>query len=311
MRCRTNAYYFLVSIDDEKDAQGLYNDIVLRRCKFQGLYSEYISFRSASELFAALDQIADRTRQGDHFPLLHFEVHGETAGIACENGFFLPWEALRREITQINGVCRNNLVVTMASCWGGYFVQTLMDGISFEEGGISRAPVAVSIGPSSEVNFGQLTDGYHAFFNEFMTGRSGTDAIKVLDKMSNYGGSFMVYTCESIYQHLVDGYFKRHINQTIQDKDTFLQGIVRILKSYEYRTGKQRSPETVESAIDFISSKEVLLEMINSLRQDYFWIDVYPENEHRFTKIQMENWEEHIEHVSQGILKRLQLLGEI
>jgi hypothetical protein len=81
---------------------------------------------TAADVLAILRTVADETRRGGKWPLIHIEAHGnteeepigywhrDTAGVET----VLTWEELTPALTQINLASHCNLLLVSAACWG-------------------------------------------------------------------------------------------------------------------------------------------------------------------------------------------------
>lgn len=72
-------------------------------------------------LFHLLEDLADAAKKGVK-PWVHFEMHGEVAGLKLMNGELVEWKQLTKPIRIINVNCANNLFISLATCFGAYFL---------------------------------------------------------------------------------------------------------------------------------------------------------------------------------------------
>ena len=295
IKFKSNSYHFIVSLEDEKYAKGIFDDIVLRRCLQKKLSAQYHSVDTASQFVEVFKRIKSGTIENNWFPHIHLECHGNEDGISLNNGFKIPWGSLAQLTTDINDVTKNNLVVSMALCYGGHFNVTLINKLNAAK--TSRAPALAIIGPEKVITYGQLQDGFSAFFDTFLTTRNLAEAVKDLNVKSNYQGRYIYYTCEQMYESLINLYTKESINRDFGTEANFRSRMSSIIKQYQQIYKTRITQKQIKLLRDKMLDKSTYLELMEDMRKTYYWIDKYPENNNRFRMPEITNWEESIKHL--------------
>ena len=106
--------------------------------KHKNLSCELIKIDGLEDWQATMDRIADDCNKGIR-PIMHFICHGvydEKKNITCmlladsKNAFSgytsISWEKVARSLEKINVACHNNLMVTLATCYGSLLYSVLL-----------------------------------------------------------------------------------------------------------------------------------------------------------------------------------------
>lgn len=282
MKFKSNVYHFLVSIDDEKSIRAVYDDIIRRRCEQKSFKSVYHSLDSGTELITTLKKIEKETKDEGTYPYIHLECHGSPDGILLKNGFRVDWASLSSSIELINGACGNNLVVSMALCYGGHFNLVLLKNLKSTS--IARAPAFAIIGPEKDIHFGQLEAGFSSFFNELFMTMNFDKAIDALNKESSYEHKFMVNTCQQMFRDLITTYIEM---SDLSTQDKLLKRVKELNHIHRRMTGGNLKSNQQDILVDKLKSRSLDIELFDEMRHTYFWIDQYPKNEKRFGKFEL------------------------
>jgi hypothetical protein len=142
---------------------------------FQGVAIEVQYFRidSPHDLDVAASDLELEARNG-LIPWLHLEGHGldDDSGFRTANGMSCSWEHLKNAITPINITTGFNLVLLLATCYGGSFTSVIET--------TDTAPVLGLIGPSKSVPAGRLEVDFRSFYLAFFEAGSMSAAIEAL-----------------------------------------------------------------------------------------------------------------------------------
>lgn len=277
------------SLNEDGFIRGLYNDIIKRRCEFQDLKCEYISVDSATEFIQIIEKINQEILEAKIFPHIHLEMHGSEDGLKFKGSQIrLTWEIISNQLKKVNGLCGNNLVVTMAVCFGSYFSIELLK--SLNEGESSRSPALFIIGPKEEISQGKLQEGFHYFFDDFLMSRNLGDAYNSLLSNANLENDFRMVSCEDMFESLFMSLVKNWINEDLSNESKVQYRFQRIISNYFI--DKRRRPNRNEKKEIFqrMISEDFYQEFINEHRHSYFWIDKFPENDKRFGRVEIKNW---------------------
>ncbi|MDF1697632.1 MAG: hypothetical protein P1U56_17435 [Saprospiraceae bacterium] len=232
----------------------------------------------------------DEVKNHKTYPHIHLECHGSDYGICLKNNIRLTWDNLSELTTEINGLTGNNLVISMALCFGGHFTISLLNRLNAST--VSRAPALAIIGPEKEISFGQLENGFSYFFDTFLTTRNLDKAVESLNINSKYKGKFIYQTCESMYKSLSEYFIKNSLKQKLSSNENLNKSIGELLRAYQNKTGKGATNKQLDLLKQKMLEKETYLGIIEDMRNTYFWIDKYPNNESRFGRMEISNWEE-------------------
>jgi len=281
LKFKSNKYYVLVSLEDESSIKDIYNSIIVRRCENKNLQHEYIFFKTANEFIEIIERIVDEAESKIIFPHIHLECHGEEEGVKFFNDFILTWSIFGDELSKVNGACGNNLVVTLATCFGGYFVLDLIDKLVSESE--CRAPALCLIGPDHESNYGELHAGFNDFFNTFLQTRNLKEGFNSMNQ-NILSGKLILRTCEEIFKMGTHSYLDNVLNKLLAN-DTLTEANVRKIEGMHLKNkgaylSNEQSIELRRMIKDINSYEDFFLEK----RKQYYWIDKYPENEIRFKK---------------------------
>ncbi len=285
MKFKSNTYHIIASIEDEKCIKGIYEDTIKRWCSEKGFECYYYSLENKSNFFDTIEQIKIFTSDLDKYPHIHVECHGSHNGIELKNGDKIIWEEIEEIFKEINGMCRNNLVVTMASCFGGHFSLSLLNNIRFEEH--CRAPFFALIGPEKPISYGELEDGYSGFFDAFLTQRDLGTAVDVLTNNSQYAGKFIFMTCESIFKSFIEYFIENSINKTYKYEHKLDERVSIIIKDFETNSGKKATFNQIEQIKRIILNPGFNEQFLKKLMYQYYWLDVFPENLSRFDDLKI------------------------
>ena len=142
------------------------------------LQVRYIRVNTLSDLRDGIQNLIDETQTNGLKPWLHLEGHGfdDESGFKTANGTYCSWENLKNIITPINVFSGFNLILILATCFGGSFASAIRTD--------DRAPVLFLVGPLSEVETGHVDDGFIAFYRAFFVSSSLKDAIHALNAAS-------------------------------------------------------------------------------------------------------------------------------
>lgn len=140
-----------------------------------GLHVRYARVETIDALAAAISALLEEARSKDLRPWLHLEGHGYSneSGFEVANGVFCSWTHLKDFITPLNVATGLNLVLVLATCFGGSFARAIRT--------TDRAPVLGLIGPKSSVTVGQIINGFPAFYGSLLGSSSLKEAIKALN----------------------------------------------------------------------------------------------------------------------------------
>ena len=155
--------------------------------------------RTRPEFLGCLDEIRDQLRLTGEIPLLQFEVHGCPTGLELTSGEFVEWSELKDVLTEINVLCKLNLLVVMSACYGDCLVR--MVRVS------ERSPVWGCLGPRESISGDDLIDAFKAFFARLLAGDDVREALASIDAgLPAAGKPFVLWPAEYFFLTAYRGY---------------------------------------------------------------------------------------------------------
>jgi hypothetical protein len=140
-----------------------------------GLKVRYLRVETIDSLESGISKVIHETRHNDLLPWLHLEGHGisNESGFALASGAQCGWTQLKEIITPLNVSINLNLMLILATCYGGSFSTAIRTS--------DRAPVLGLIGPTREITIGQVEIGFPTFYRTFFETLSFKKAIEALN----------------------------------------------------------------------------------------------------------------------------------
>lgn len=219
-----------------------------------------------TDLEAGISSLLVEVRTNALQPWLHLEGHGlvDESGFQLANGSHCSWNQLKEIIAPLNVATGLNLILILATCFGGSFASAIQT--------IDRAPVLGLIGPTRDVTAGLLESGFPAFYRTFFESSSLKKAIEAL----NVTAPKNLYYRTSAERFFYDVWasYKRTLC-TKQEIENRARRMYREVKSQ----GLPRTP-SVGQLKRLIGSKEKSI--FEKYRDIYFMYDIYESNRTRF-----------------------------
>jgi hypothetical protein len=187
--------------NDVNTGTELFNDVIRRRMRQRGLEANcsLIIVSSKIEFFAALEMIRQVEINQLANPIIHFEMHGDETGLQVSNYEIISWEELQFFLLQLNGICGNNLFVSMATCKGGYIHKAINPS--------AWTPFWGFMGPFEEVTDAEILANFAPFYNEFLQSDNFNAAVAALHAANPAGYSrFRFNNTEYIFQKAYQNY---------------------------------------------------------------------------------------------------------
>lgn len=192
--------------NDVKTGASLFNDIIRRRMDLRGHgnNARFIEVNSRTEFFAAMEEIRRVEIQELANPILHFEMHGDENGIQLSNDESVSWPELQFHLLQANGICGNNLFVSMATCRGANIHKLIQPS--------AWAPYWGFMGAFEDVDEAEVLADYTVFYDEFLQSDNFDRAIEAL-RASNTAqySKFRFQNTEYIFQKAYQNYEVFHM----------------------------------------------------------------------------------------------------
>lgn len=200
-RLKYNGIVVLQSLPDDEKQTGimLYDDIIAKRCDQNGHGKYFYNPGSKRELFEVLNTVCYNVLYDDLMPILHFEIHGSQEGLVLKNGESVHWNQLQEHCRLINVKTKNQLIVTLATCWGSGIWQ--MIDIA------QPAPYWGYIGPKEKIGMGDLMEDFSEFYDSLLTEQSWDKALERLVYHNNRD-KYIYLHCKGIFEYYIENNFK-------------------------------------------------------------------------------------------------------
>ncbi len=215
-----------------------------------------------------LHSLAIRNEQTDLCPVLHIESHGSAQGlgVAPTISGMISWQELKPLLTRINVATKNNLLVTLSCCYGGYLASVIQPS--------ERSPCWGLAGPVKEVMDLDLLEAYQAFYERALNGAHGNAAIKALNShLPRHSPIFCFTISRDFFLKCYRKYLERFCTDAaIRDRAEGIQ-----------KRGRQHHPD-VDFEVDVIAAKLVnaIPEFFERHKAHFFMYDLDERNKERF-----------------------------
>lgn len=206
-----NKIYILESLftGDKRTGELLFEGLLYRTAQQTEEFKvEYVYVRTKGELLKQLSRIHDNMKEKLEIPFLHIEMHGSEQGLHFESREIITWNTLAASLRVINYAANNNLLITMASCFGAKLIRAN----SFNE----RAPFGFLIAPHNKVAEASIEDGFKRFFLKLFHNSDLGEAIGELNDHEK-PGKFSYYDAEGLFKVQWHNFKRQFENPETQD----------------------------------------------------------------------------------------------
>jgi hypothetical protein len=227
----------------------------------------YARIETTNSLEDSISDLLHKVRDTGLQPWLHLEGHGlnDESGFVLADGTPCSWTKLKEVITPLNVATGLNLMIVLATCFGGSFTRAIRT--------TDRAPVWCLIGPTSTVEAGQVQDGFRTFYRTFFGSLSAVKAMQAL----NASAPEIVYfitTVEVFFYDAWKNYKKNHCSKEMIKK--------RAMVMYREAKSKNLFSISIGQCKRLLCSKDREKDLFEKCRDTYFMYDLYPLNRTRF-----------------------------
>ena len=241
--------------DEKQTGKALFDDLLHRTTYRHGWFDASYEFaKNKKQLFRALQRIKLDAISGKIFPFIHIEGHGNATGLEVgkdNTRGIVKWEELTNAFRKINIATKNNLMLSVASCYGS----NIYKGIRISE----RAPFFGFVAPVEEVTFGEIAEGYNAFFDRIINTTEFDDAVLTLRGAFNGRAPRFTYIhCETLFRKVADNILEEW-RDPIENKKSLLGAITRNMSNVHVRL-KYSIPQIIENCTHAVSQRENYLQ---------------------------------------------------
>ncbi len=172
----------------------------------EGLQVRYFRINTYDDLKSGLTKTLDEINNNGLKPWIHLDGHGlsDQSGFAFAGGTSCSWVQLKEIVTPINIALGLNLVLILATCFGGYFARAIDT--------TDRAPVLGLIGPTREVKTREIERAFPVFYKTFFESQSLREALKALSAGTSADLYFGI-TAEQFFYAAWADYKKNHCTE--------------------------------------------------------------------------------------------------
>ena len=184
-----------------------------------------------------------------------------------------------RYLRKVNIATRNNLFVSMATCFGGKLYVPLFRSVTTGE--LPRAPFFGFVGPVKEINEGQLLVGFESYFDTMLSNLDVDSAILKMTKWSENTDGFSFASCKDVFDYVISSFINDYIPSVINGTN---ENIEKTVQLFIENTKVVPSQKSVDYVREYSQSKDFFRQMIVDMEKSFFMLDIYPENIGRLTK---------------------------
>ena len=253
---------------DFKTGQSLFNDIIKRRLEQRDLYDscELMMPNSKNEFFECFEKIKNQSIYKPVNPIIHLEIHGNEDGLELNNNEIITWNELQFRLIEINVISKNNLFITMATCFGGHIYKVIKPNF--------RCPFWGFVGAFEEVFMDDILDNYGAFYDEFLQSLDFNQAVLALNYSNeNHQSKFNFQNTQHIFNEAYKNYEQKYLTEEVIEKrlNILLQ------EAKETQELKGWSDEAIKKSLRYlmVDAKELLKE---NMMMNFFMWDIFPQN---------------------------------
>ena len=235
-----------------------------------GLQVRYVRIETYDDLKLGLNKTLDEINNNGLKPWIHLEGHGlsDQCGFKFAGGTSCSWVQLKEILIPLNIALSLNLVLILATCFGGYFASAIET--------TDRAPVLALIGPPREVKTREVERVFPVFYRTFFESQSLSEALKALDTGASFGPYFKT-TAERFFYAAWTAYKKNHCTEEQIEKRVWKVWIENVIIK------KKRSPlVSIDQQKRLLRNPELESKVFEKCRDRYFMYDIDETNRERF-----------------------------
>lgn len=254
-------------VEGERTGQELYNSVIRWFEDLRSIGTQYYSVESKEELISVLEEILSDCASNEIKPLVHLEIHGlpDKSGLALIEDP-ISWDELSFYLRKINTASNWNLNLTMAVCFGNYFLGSSLNPME-------PSPIAGFIGSFEEI----FEDDFVPRFDEFYTElRESLNLDVAIGAMMNQNRQFVNGFSYIDARRIFSEVYNRHLEEEFTEKTL----------EKRYLKAKERNGKLPSSHLEFEAFVKLAFRNRNKYfeihKRNFFMIDEFPENETRF-----------------------------
>lgn len=207
-----NKIFILQSLPSDERQTGAEIELKIKYLSYRGkpISAELIDIHSSEELFQTLDKVKELIPSGV-LPFIHFEIHGSKNGLNLSNDEIVEWSKLKDTFLDLNKKTKNNLFISLATCYGGHLLKIYKPW--------EPCPFYGYIGPTEEVKNRDLEASFSAFFEILITENDFAKAIEGLQlTVEGNSSKYAFLNCYGYFNKLIDSYKEENKNPRIRNE---------------------------------------------------------------------------------------------
>lgn len=199
----------------------LYDDLEIIEKTQEGLPVHIYKLGGIGEFLVSLDLIFNRCKRHGLKPILHIECHGDCdKGLVFRDGF-LSWLYLGNRLREINYATNNNLVVSLASCYG---LKAYSEALRYDR----LCPAWYAVAPVKEAKVGDLESFYRMFYSSISKEANMDIVDEIVSRCpvveSVYSAKFIVIVIARYLHHFCRGRKKKERVETLITMNKWING---------------------------------------------------------------------------------------
>jgi hypothetical protein len=202
-----NKIYVIESLPDSETQTGmsLYQDLLKWSNNLrEDICSEYWGVNTKRQFELCLEAIYIDTVFGCD-PFVHFEIHGSSNfdGLVLKSNELITWSELAEMTRKVNQSVRNNLVISFATCYSGYFVKAI---------DITKtSPFHGCVMTTELLTISEIEIRFNSFFQSLLSSLDFDLAIQNLNEVNGLEWKLLFFSSEEAFDVL----FQRLINESL------------------------------------------------------------------------------------------------
>lgn len=231
-----NTLYVIESLPDSEIQTGqiLYSDIIKRSSERTGLHhAKLFSLRDRSSFIECLNTVRHYSRKGFH-PFIHFEIHGDNQkrGLILKSGEIIYWNELADLTRHVNIITQNNLVISLATCYGAYFLTEINI--------LKPAPFCGCVSTTGVLYIEEIIARFTVFFEALFEGTNFNIAVERLNNTGGLQYKFKFVTAKEIFE---DSFSKMKNEDLNPDHSKYRNWVNRLTKGLKNDPMLQSVPQ--------------------------------------------------------------------
>jgi hypothetical protein len=113
--------------EEKQTGEILYEDLLKRvSYKITFLKTSLQKPISKTAFFGVLETLKHNALQLNEIPFIHIDMHGSPEGLQLASGEIVSWASFTDAIREINRITKNNVLLSLATCYGAYILRTIL-----------------------------------------------------------------------------------------------------------------------------------------------------------------------------------------